>query len=79
MDAVRHRHHISQRETPDPYNEDEGLSKEKSLAAMYGQTVDAPATLMDANGVSRETVLRIDSGVSRETVVRIDTDCGCSE
>jgi hypothetical protein len=79
MDAVRHRHHISQLETPDPYDEDEGLSKEKSLATMYGQTVDAPATLTDANGVSRETVLRIDSGVSRETVVRIDTDCGCAE
>jgi hypothetical protein len=26
MDAVRHRHHISQRETPDPYDEDKGLS-----------------------------------------------------
>lgn len=76
-DAVRHRHHISQRETPDPYDEDEGLSKEKSLSAMYDQTVDAPASITDANGVSRETVLRIDSGVSRETVVRIDTDFGC--
>jgi hypothetical protein len=49
------------------------------LAALYGQTVDAPATLTDANAVSRETVLRIDSGVSRETGMRIDTDFGSAE